>query len=229
VVGFSAEHRDWNVTVNSALDNVIGKYCWTYTNDDTWFEDDDHSLDDWPGLGDDPVSDGPKAFEAIHGVLNWWQVNMGRIGWDGEDGDHDLYIQVTMERPNANWNKGCKTMQFSRGMVAGDIVGHDRVIGAVVTWGASQEAPGVYAQTSPGGFILGRANGQIDAKVEQVAALLRPVGEARPTDNIIGARWSKLAINASIGRPSGVVPKRSHFTLPGKARGKAAQSDSTSA
>lgn len=82
--------------------------------------------------------------------------------------------------------------------IIGEIVGHDRVIGAVVTWGASQEAPGVYAQTSPGGFILGRANGQIDAKVEQVAALLRPVGEARPTDNIRGARWSKLAINASI-------------------------------
>jgi hypothetical protein len=123
--GFSTELHDWNVTVNSALDNAIGKYCWTFTNDDTWFEDDDHSLDGWPGLGDDPWSDGPRAFEAIHGVLNWWKVHMNRTGWDAEDGDHDLYVQVGMASPNANWNKGCKTMQFSRGMVAGDIVGHE--------------------------------------------------------------------------------------------------------
>ena len=123
--GFSAEQRDWNVTVNSAKDNGLGADCWWLTDDDTWFEDDDHSLDDWPGTGADPWSDGPKAFEGIHGVLNWWQVNMGRIGWDGEDGDHDLYVQVAMPFPNAGWNGGCQTMQFSRGYVTDDIVGHE--------------------------------------------------------------------------------------------------------
>ncbi len=64
--GFSPEERDWEVTVNSALDNGIGTFCWYLTDDDTWFEDHDHSLDDWPCTGADPASDGPKAFEAIH-------------------------------------------------------------------------------------------------------------------------------------------------------------------
>ena len=82
--------------------------------------------------------------------------------------------------------------------IIGGMVGMDRVIGAVVTWGASQDGPGVFLQTSPGGFILGRPNGLVDPTLQRLSTLLKPVGKSLLTDNIVGARWSKLAINASI-------------------------------
>ena len=80
----------------------------------------------------------------------------------------------------------------------GAIIGPERVVGAVVTWGASHPEPGVYARTSAGGFVIGRVSGEIDASVRQVGAVLAPAGPVSLTDNIRGARWSKLAINAAV-------------------------------
>ncbi len=73
-----------------------------------------------------------------------------------------------------------------------------RVIGAIVGWGASMPAPGVYEQTAPGGFTLGRMDGRADARVEELARLLAPVGDCDITENLAGKRWSKLALNCAI-------------------------------
>jgi 2-dehydropantoate 2-reductase len=78
------------------------------------------------------------------------------------------------------------------------IAGADRVIGAVVAWGASMLAPGVYERTSAGGFVLGRVDGQRDGRIDQLSQLLEAVGPTSITDNLSGARWSKLAINCAI-------------------------------
>lgn len=80
----------------------------------------------------------------------------------------------------------------------GAIVGPERVIGAVVAWGASMSAPGVYERTAQGGFTVGRLDGTIDAPVRELAAILEVVGPAETTTNLRGKRWSKLAINAAI-------------------------------
>lgn len=80
----------------------------------------------------------------------------------------------------------------------GAIVGPERVLGAVVAWGASMIEPGVYDRTSAGGFALGRTSGEVDAKVEELARLLEAVGPVHATTNLLGARWSKLAINCAI-------------------------------
>src|SRR5882724_2064422 len=42
------------------------------------------------------------------------------------------------------------------------IVGPERVIGAIVAWGASMPEPGRYERTAHGGFSLGRLSGQVD-------------------------------------------------------------------
>ncbi len=80
----------------------------------------------------------------------------------------------------------------------GAIVGVDRVIGAVVGWGATQKSPGVYEKTATGGFALGYPDGRSDARLGQLARILECVGPVEVTTNLLGARWSKLAINCAI-------------------------------
>jgi 2-dehydropantoate 2-reductase len=78
------------------------------------------------------------------------------------------------------------------------LVGERRVLGAVVGWGASQLAPGDYERTAAGGFALGYLDGRIDAPVERLGRLLECVGPVEISTNLLGARWSKLAINCAI-------------------------------
>lgn len=72
------------------------------------------------------------------------------------------------------------------------------VVGGIVGWGASHPQPGVFERTSEGGFVLGRLDGRPDPAVDRLAALLAPIGAVEVTDNLRGARWSKLALNAAI-------------------------------
>jgi 2-dehydropantoate 2-reductase len=78
------------------------------------------------------------------------------------------------------------------------IVGAERVIGAIVAWGASMPEPGRYERTAHGGFSLGRLSGQLDADVRRVGELLEAVGPVTLTENLRGARWSKLALNCAV-------------------------------
>lgn len=79
------------------------------------------------------------------------------------------------------------------------ILGSQRVLGAVVTWGARMPRPGHYQRTSRGGFVLGSLLGSLDWQTtEQLRSLLRRVGPVRTTDNLRGARLSKLAINCAV-------------------------------
>jgi 2-dehydropantoate 2-reductase len=65
-------------------------------------------------------------------------------------------------------------------------------------WGASMTRPGVYERTSAGGFVVGRLDGRDDPRLALVSALLAPIGDVEITHNLLGARWSKLAINCAI-------------------------------
>jgi 2-dehydropantoate 2-reductase len=78
------------------------------------------------------------------------------------------------------------------------VVGAERVVGGIVSWGASMVEPGVFVQTSHGGFTVGRLDSSDDPKLMQLALLLEVVGPVKLSDNLAGARWSKLAINCAI-------------------------------
>ncbi len=78
------------------------------------------------------------------------------------------------------------------------IVGAERVVGAVVAWGASMPQPGHYEQTAKGGFAIGRLDGNVDAALASIAKLLSAIGPIKITHNVRGARWSKLALNSAI-------------------------------
>lgn len=79
------------------------------------------------------------------------------------------------------------------------IAGDDRVIGAVVGWGATMLEPGLYEKTAAGGFTLGYPNGDpFGADHDPLVNALEAVGAVETTQNLRGKRWSKLAINCAI-------------------------------
>ena len=86
-----------------------------------------------------------------------------------------------------------------------EVAGRERTLGAVVSWGASALEPGVFERTSSGGFSLGAlppgdasSEGPPGDQVERLAEILGAVGPVKTTENLLGARWSKLAINCAI-------------------------------
>ena len=78
------------------------------------------------------------------------------------------------------------------------VVGRERVVGAVVAWGAAMPEAGVYDRTAAGGFTLGRIDGTHDGRMEPLARALECIGPVEITGNLHGKRWSKLAINCAI-------------------------------
>lgn len=79
------------------------------------------------------------------------------------------------------------------------ILGRSRVLGGIVAFGASMLAPGVVEQTSGGGVVFGHLEGgHTDVVTTQWGDAMRALGTVAHTENLRGARWSKLAINCAI-------------------------------
>jgi 2-dehydropantoate 2-reductase len=81
---------------------------------------------------------------------------------------------------------------------AARIVGKGRVLGAVIGWSASGKGPGEYKLTGGGKFTLGAADAAAEPRVAAVAALLERAFPVKRTANLMGARWSKLAMNCAL-------------------------------
>ncbi|OQX67996.1 MAG: hypothetical protein B6A08_12495 [Sorangiineae bacterium NIC37A_2] len=81
--------------------------------------------------------------------------------------------------------------------VAG-VVGIERARGAVVMWGARMPRPAEYIRTSSGGFLVGVVDPEGGALSLAAERLLEKVGPVRRTQNLLGARFSKLALNSAI-------------------------------
>ena len=81
-----------------------------------------------------------------------------------------------------------------------EIVGTNRTIGCVVEWGATLSGPGVCILTSDPkslSFHMGKMEGITDEQFNEVKKLLELMCPVYKEDNLIGARWSKLLINAT--------------------------------
>lgn len=72
------------------------------------------------------------------------------------------------------------------------------VIGALVGWGATMHAPGVYEMTSTGETTVGELDGTITDRVTRLKTVLEAAAPTVVTTNIYGALWSKLAINCVV-------------------------------
>lgn len=81
-----------------------------------------------------------------------------------------------------------------------EIIGKHRTIGCVVEWGATLASPGECVLTSEVeslSFHMGRMEGITDEKFNEVKTLLEHMCPVHEEPNLIGARWSKLLINAT--------------------------------
>ncbi len=81
-----------------------------------------------------------------------------------------------------------------------EIIGANRTIGCVVEWGATLSEPGVCVMTSDPdslSFHMGGMEGISSEKLREVKELLELMCPVHEEPNLIGARWSKLLINAT--------------------------------
>ncbi len=79
-----------------------------------------------------------------------------------------------------------------------EILGLETVIGALVGWGATMHAPGVYEMTSRGELVVGELDGQLSPRVQQLKTTLDAAAPTTISTNIYGVLWSKLTINCFI-------------------------------
>jgi len=79
-----------------------------------------------------------------------------------------------------------------------DIVGEAHTIGGIVSFGASMPEPGVFELTAHGGVTLGTIHNKADPRIERLRGLLAPLGEIQTSQNLLGARFSKLALNCAV-------------------------------
>ena len=89
-----------------------------------------------------------------------------------------------------------------------EIVGSNRTMGCVVEWGAALTSPGVCTLTSEVdslSFHMGKMDGITDEKFNEVKDLLELMCPVHEESNLIGARWSKLLINATFSGLGTVV------------------------
>ena len=81
-----------------------------------------------------------------------------------------------------------------------EIIGMEHTVGSVAEWGATMVAPGeVMLTSSPDSltFHMGGMQGVPEEKMAQVKELLETMCPVNYERNLLGARWSKLLINAT--------------------------------
>lgn len=89
-----------------------------------------------------------------------------------------------------------------------EIVGKEHTIGCTVEWGATLDEPGVSILTSEPdslSFHIGKMEGISDEQFNLVISLLEKMCPVHIEDNLLGARWSKLLINATFSGLGTVV------------------------
>ncbi len=89
-----------------------------------------------------------------------------------------------------------------------EIVGAGHTMGCTVEWGATLSAPGECTLTSDPdslSFHMGKMDGITDEQFKMVTDLLELMCPVHAEDNLIGARWSKLLINATFSGLGTVV------------------------
>ena len=89
-----------------------------------------------------------------------------------------------------------------------EIIGANHTMGCAVEWGAALIEPGVCELTSDKdslSFHMGKLEGITDAQFKMVKELLELMCPVHEEENLLGARWSKLLINATFSGLGTVV------------------------
>lgn len=135
------------------------------------------------------------------------------------EGKYDVIILLTKQLHNQEVVTMLKDYLSADGVIVtlqngipepliADIVGSEHTIGCAVEWGAALIEPGVCQLTSDKdslSFHMGKMPGITDAQFNMVKDLLELMCPVYEEENIMGARWSKLLINATFSGLGTVV------------------------
>lgn len=130
---------------------------------------------------------------------------------DEMSGEYDVIFLMTKQLHNEEVVTNLKPMLSCNGVIVtmqngipepdiAEIIGKERTIGCVVEWGATLSAPGECILTSDPdslSFHMGGMDGVTDEKIKAVKEILEIMCPVHFEENLIGARWSKLLINAT--------------------------------
>ncbi len=130
---------------------------------------------------------------------------------DEMEGKYDVILLLTKQLKNQEVVTSLKDFLADDGVIVtlqnglpepliSDIVGKNRTMGCVVEWGATLAEPGVCVLTSNPdslSFHMGKMDGISDQQFKMVKDLLQLMCPVHEEENLLGARWSKLLINAT--------------------------------
>ena len=151
--------------------------------------------------------------------------------FDGKDGrgsallpaelskKYDIIFLLTKQTDNAFTAEALKNFLLPGGVVCAmqngipepalaAMLGEDKVLGCICIWGADKSSPGTAELTSSAGsmrFVLGGIGGYSRPMLNAVREILEKVCPVTVKENFIGARWSKLLINAAFSGLSTVT------------------------
>ena len=130
---------------------------------------------------------------------------------DQMTGEYDVIVLLTKQLFNKDVVTMLKDFLSPEGVIVtlqngipepgiAEIIGADHTMGCAVEWGAALIEPGVCELTSDKdslSFHMGKMDGITDAQFKMVKDLLELMCPVHEEPNLMGARWSKLLINAT--------------------------------
>ena len=147
------------------------------------------------------------------------QVKVKAITPDQMEGKYDIILLLTKQLQNEQVVTMLKDFLSEEGVIVtlqnglpepgiAEIVGSGHTMGCTVEWGATLSAPGQCILTSDPNslsFHMGKMEGISEAQFEMVKNLLELMCPVHEESNLLGARWSKLLINATFSGLGTVV------------------------
>lgn len=138
---------------------------------------------------------------------------------DMMEGKYDVIVLLTKQLHNKEVVSMLKDYLSDDGVIVtlqngipepgiAEIIGENHTMGCAVEWGAALIEPGVCELTSDKdslSFHMGKMNGISDEQFKMVKDLLELMCPVHAEDNLMGARWSKLLINATFSGLGTVV------------------------
>lgn len=138
---------------------------------------------------------------------------------DEMSGKYDIILLMTKQLHNKEVVTMLKDFLTETGVIVtlqngipepgiAEIVGANHTMGCTVEWGATLSAPGECTLTSAPeslSFHMGKMDGITEEQFTMVKELLELMCPVHAEDNLIGARWSKLLINATFSGLGTVV------------------------
>lgn len=130
---------------------------------------------------------------------------------DQMEGKYDVILLLTKQLQNAEVVTMLKDFLTDDGVIVtlqnglpepgiAAIVGENHTMGCTVEWGATLDGPGRCILTSAPeslSFHMGKMEGITDSQYDTVKELLEKMCPVHEEENLLGARWSKLLINAT--------------------------------